>query len=292
MTTRYKKPLPVHFGSLAGSISQSHPIIGRQLELTLVMNHCEAVKGGQVHAVMLTGDPGIGKTRLLDEIALCAAQDGSAVLRGDASEAEGMPPFLPFLEALGRYIRTTPQEQVRNQIAAVPQMLVSLLPELSIYLNDLRVSPPLPPEQARFRLFEAIGTFLEVMSAPHALVLILDDLHWADSASLDLLCYLARHQSNTHLLLLGAYRESEVDRNPALTRTLTELARQRVLTTVVVSPLSATEIGMFALSRYGGSLSTGYHKYFPRLTGRTRGDRLRVGGKRKCAVPIPVIPLT
>src|SRR5205823_13649945 len=134
-------------------------------------------------------------------------------------------------------------------------VLASLLPELAVYLHDLRVSLPLPPEQAYLRLYEAIGTFLEAMNAPHALVLTLDDLHWADTASLDLLCYLTHHQSNAQLLILGAYREAEVDRNLACARTLSEVSRQRVLTTVSVTPLSATEIGMLASSKYGGTLS-------------------------------------
>jgi len=219
------------------------------------MNRYEAAKGGHARVALLTGDPGIGKTRLLDEVALRTAQDGAVVLNGSASEAEGMPPFLPFLEALGRYIRVTPQDQLRTQVAAVPQILASLLPELAVYLHDLHAPPPLLPEQGRLRLYEAIGTLLEIISAPRALVLTLDDLHWADTASLNLLCYLTQHQSNAHLLILGAYRESEVDRNPALARTLTELSRQRVLTTVVVSPLSATEMDMLAISRYGSSLS-------------------------------------
>jgi predicted ATPase/DNA-binding CsgD family transcriptional regulator len=231
------------------------PIVGRQRELRLIMNQYEAAKGGHAHVVLLTGEPGIGKTRLLDEVALQTAQDGAVVLRGSASEAEGMPPFLPFLEALGRYIRVAPQDQLRTQVAAVPQILASLLPELAVYLHAPGASPPLLPEQARLRLYEAIGTFLEAISAPHALVLALDDLHWADTASLDLLCYLTHHQSNAQLLILGAYREAEVDRNPACARTLSELSRQRVLTSVSVTPLSATEIGMLATSKYGGSLS-------------------------------------
>jgi predicted ATPase len=257
MAEKYEKSQRARSEPSLSPVSLSAPIVGRQRELTLVMNHYEAAKGGHAHVVLLTGEPGIGKTRLLDEVTLRTAQDGTVVLRGSASEAEGMPPFLPFLEALGRYIRLTPQDQLRIQVAAVPQMLASLLPELAVYFHDLHASPPLPPEQTRFRLYEAIGTFLDAISTSHALVLALDDLHWADTASLDLLCYLTYHQSNAHLLMLGAYRESELDRNPALARTLTELSRQRVLTTVVVGPLSATELDMLAISKYGGSLSPG-----------------------------------
>jgi DNA-binding CsgD family transcriptional regulator len=257
MTKRCETPLRTRSEQALSPVSSSAPIVGRQGELKLVMSHYEAVKGRQAHVVLLTGEPGIGKTRLLDEIALRTAQDGAVVLRGSASEAEGMPPFLPFLDALGRYIRVTPQEQLRTRVAAVPQILASLLPELAVYLHDLRASPLLLPEQTHLRLYEAISAFLETISVSHALVLTLDNLHWADTSSLDLLCYLTYHQSNTHLLILGAYREGEVDRNPALARTLNELSRQRVLTTVVVSPLSATEIGMLAINRYGGSLSPG-----------------------------------
>jgi len=141
------------------------------------MNQYEAAKHGQAHVVLLAGDPGIGKTRLLDEIARQTAQDGAIILQGGASEAEGMPPYLPFVEALGRYIQLTPLDQLRTHVAAAPQVLATLLPELITRLGEPPASAPLPPEQARFRLYEAIRMFLKSIGAPHALVLTLDDLH-------------------------------------------------------------------------------------------------------------------
>ena len=228
MIAKYEgNPQRAYFEPPVVSPSPTAPIVGRQRELQLAMSHYEAAKGGCARVVLVTGDPGIGKTRLLDEIARRTIRDGAIVLHGGASEAEGMPPYLPFLEAFGRHIQVTPLDQLRMQVAAAPQVLATLLPELITRLGDLPASPPLPPEQARFRLYEAIGAFLEVIGAPHALVLILDDLQWADTASLDLLCHLARYQSNAHLLVLGAYRESEIERNPVLARTLAELTRQR-----------------------------------------------------------------
>src|SRR6266852_6263569 len=195
MTAKYENPQRARSGPSIAPLSPPAAIVGRQRELILVMSHYEAAKGGHAHALLLAGEPGIGKTRLLDEIARRTAQDGATILRGGASQAEGMPPYLPFVEALGRYIQVTPLDQLRTHVAAAPQVLATLLPELITRLGDLPASPPLPPEQARFRLYEAIGAFLEVMGAPHALVLILDDLQWADTASLDLLCHLARHRS-------------------------------------------------------------------------------------------------
>src|SRR3989440_12660259 len=216
MTTKYEAPQRVRSEPSPGPLAPPTPIVGRQQELTAVMNHYEAARGGRARVVLVTGEPGMGKTRLLDEVALRSAQDGAVVLRGQASEAEGMPPFLPFVEALGRHIRMTQEEQLCRQVGAAPEVLASLLPELAFCLRERPVPLPFPPEQARLRLYEALGTFLAGIGAPHALVLTLDDLHWEDTASLDLLCNLARSRSNAHLLVLGAYRESEIDGNPTL----------------------------------------------------------------------------
>src|SRR6266487_5433869 len=236
MTTEDVQPTRASSVTTPSSPVRASPLIGRERELTAVMTHYEASKGGCARVVLVTGDPGIGKTRLLDEIARRTAQDGAIILQGGASEAEGMPPSLPFVEALGRYIQVTPLDQLRTHVAAAPQVLATLLPELITRLGELPASAPLPPEQSRFRLYEAIGMFLEAISAPHALVLTFDDLQWTDTASLDLLCHVARHQPNAHLLVVGAYRESEVSHHCALARTLTELSRQRVLTTVTIGP--------------------------------------------------------
>ena len=255
MTRKDEILQPVRSVTSPGPLTPPTPIVGRQRELTAVMTYYEAAKGGRARVVLVTGEPGMGKTRLLDEVARRSMQDGAVVLRGEASEAEGMPPFLPFVEALSRHIRVTHQDQLCRQVAEVSEVLVSLLPELAICLSKCPDPFPFPPDQARLRLYEAIGTFLAGVGASHALVLTLDDLHWADSASLDLLCYLARSWSNSHLLVVGAYRESEIGSNPALARTISELSRQRMLTTIIVGPLSLTEIGTLAESRLGALLS-------------------------------------
>jgi DNA-binding CsgD family transcriptional regulator len=166
-----------------------------------------------------------------------------------------MPPYLPFLEALGQHIRVTPLNQLLEQIADAPQVLANILPELAVRLGEFPIPYPLPLEQTRLRLYEALGRFLEAISVPHVLVLTLDDLHWADTASLDLLCYIVRHHWNANLLVVGTYREGEINRNPALDRAVTELTRQRILTKVAVDPLSADEIEALAASYLGGPIS-------------------------------------
>ena len=229
--------------------------IGRQNELAFIWGQYEAARNGYSNVTLLVGEPGIGKTRLLDELALRVAQDGALVLRGGAFEADGMPPYLPFLEAIGRYIRITPWERLQKQIAHAPHTLLSIFPELATYLGSEQLPHTLPSDQARLRLYQAIGLFLENISSSQPLVLILDDLHWMDSASLDLLCYITRHHSKAKLFIMGAYRKSEVNRTQALNRALTELVRQRMLTTVAVDPLSSQETEDLAVNYLGGPIS-------------------------------------
>src|SRR5258708_3811373 len=168
MTAKYEEN-PQRARSEPSILPLSPPalIVGRQQELTLVMSHFEAAKGGHAHVALLVGEPGIGKTRLLDEVALRTAQDGAIVLHGGSSEAEGMPPFLPFLEALGQYIQIAPLDHLLEQVATAPQVLASLFPELTVRLGDRGVPSASPPEQARLRLYEAIGAFLEAIGTPH-----------------------------------------------------------------------------------------------------------------------------
>ena len=203
---------------------------------------------------LIEGPPGIGKTCLLDAMAAHARQQGVPVLRGGASEAEGMPPYLPFLEALGQHIRTATPHIVREQAGALASVLATILPEFPLPLGELPVSYPLPAEQARLRLYEAVGMFLATISEPDALLLLLDDLQWADTATLDLLCYVVRHQPNARLLVLGSYREGEVAQRPSFEHALAELTRLRRLITITIGPLAGTSMATLAESRLGAPL--------------------------------------
>lgn len=220
--------------------------VGRERELAFLAERLAGARQGGGGVVLLAGEPGIGKTRLLDEAAQLSITAGATVLRGGASNLEGMPPYLPFLEALGGHARVVPESVLRQQVGGGGSVLAVILPELNQRLGELPSTYALPHEQARLRLFEAISSFLSAIAAANPAVLILDDLQWADGPSLDLMCHVARHCSGTNLLVLGAFRQGELDRNPALERALTELARLRSLETVAPGPLSLDEIGLLA----------------------------------------------
>src|SRR5215212_7326396 len=106
------------------------PIIGRQREMALLWESLQTAERGRLAVALLIGEPGIGKTRLLEAIATRSLHAGACVLRGGAFDAEGMPPYLPFLEALGQHIQATSPEDLRAQIGPLASVLATILPEL------------------------------------------------------------------------------------------------------------------------------------------------------------------
>ncbi len=237
-----------------GTGDSRRALIGRQQEAALLWSRFEMAISGRCDVTCVTGEPGIGKTCLLEEMAARATRAGAVVLWGGASAVEGMPPYLPFLEALGQYIQVTAPDRLRDQVGLVASILVTILPELAVRLGEFPDGHPLPAEQARLRLFEAVGGFLTAIaaSAPGGLLLVLDDLQWADAASLDLLCHVARRRTGARVSILGACRAGEVEQNPALEWALAELSRLRALTTLTLAPLQAEEIAVLAAGYLGG----------------------------------------
>ena len=233
-------------------MSNPHSMIGRHAEWQRVQACFEISLQGQTTAACVVGEPGLGKTTLLNVAAAHAAAHGFLVLRGSASELEGMPPYLPWLEALNTHIRAALLEPLRTQTEAVAPTLVSLFPDLKRRLGAIAAEPSVPPEQARLRLFEAVGEWLRAITSAQPLLLILDDLHWADAATFDLLIHIAQRQRTARLFILGAYRPGEV--STALQRALAELNRLRCLTTLVLQPLSLAELSALAEQFFGGAM--------------------------------------
>ncbi len=227
------------------------PPIRKQNQLELIWKHYARARTGKAGIVMVAGGPGTGKTYLLEHFAARAAQEGALVLRGHGSQADGMPAYLPFLEALGPYIRRAPSEDLYQQTALAPAILARLFPELALRLGELPAPYSLHPQQQRLRLYEAVGAFVEAISMTQPLLLLLDDFHLADDESCSLLCYLVRHHPRARLLILGAYREGDHQRNPALVRAITELTCQRALATCKVQPLSPGDVESLAHAYLG-----------------------------------------
>lgn len=241
--------------AFAGRGPSAPALIGREQQWDLIRAAYDQARRGQLRIVLCTGEQGIGKSHLLAVAAGRLASTGARVLRGGASEAEAMPPYLPFLEALTPVFRDAPLDELAADVGRGASALMAAFPEVADRLRRRVPLYPLPPEQARLRLFEAIGSFLTALSHRIPLVLLLDDLQWADSASLDLLAYVVGHQPGARTLILGAYQETALQAHPSLERALVQLHRSNRPVTIRLGPLDEAYTSQLAHGLLGSHLT-------------------------------------
>src|SRR5437868_12780437 len=155
-------------------------LIGRERELSLLEDALLAAYRGEGQVVMVGGDAGVGKTRLTAELQRRARRSGSTVMVGSTTEAEVSLPYLPFIEAIGNYLTGADIENLKTRLgAATCRQLGQLLPQLEV--QDPSPDPG-EPGQAKLRLYEAILSLLREAAEPKGLLLVLEDLHWADAS--------------------------------------------------------------------------------------------------------------
>ena len=184
--------------------------IGRDREMAELRVAVNNALVGRGRLAMLAGEPGIGKTRIAQELASYAESLGAKILWGWCYEGDGAPPYWPWMQPIRDYIKAVQPEQIRSEMGLGAADIAEVIPEVRQILPDIVPPPALEPEQARFRLFDSITTFFKAAAQNQPLMLILDDLHWADKPSLLLLEFLARQLGESRLLVVGAYREAEV----------------------------------------------------------------------------------
>jgi hypothetical protein len=176
--------------------------------------------------VLIGGEAGIGKTRLAEELAERARARGAPVYWGRCWESEGAPAFWPWVQVVRACIRDRDPQTLRADMGPGAADVAQVVPEVGERLPGLPPPPALAPEAARFRFFDSLTTFLTNVANRQPMVLILDDLHRADRPSLLLLQFLARELRRSGLLVLGTFRDTEIDRRHPLVPTLAELARE------------------------------------------------------------------
>ena len=218
--------------------------VGREREMGELRAALEDSLAGHRRLVMLVGEPGIGKTRTAKELASQAQALGAHVLWGGCYEEEGAPPYWPWVQPIRSYVRQTDPERLRSEMGAGAADIAEIVSEIKEKLPDLEPSPALEPEQARFRLFDSITTFLKNAARARALMLVLDDLHWADKPSLLLLQFFAREMGGSRLMVLGCYRDVELLCKHPLSETLAQLT-QPVFQRELVPGLSQEDTGRF-----------------------------------------------
>lgn len=206
------------------------------------------------HFLLLQGEPGIGKTRLAEELSTEAYTRDWAVAWSRTYEQEGTIPYHPWTELLRTLLQGTPSRAETDEATSARsgtaslrlERLGPLLPELTTYAatsSPRPTSPPLPHEQERLHLWETVLELLNTLSKAHPLLLILDDLHWTDDSSLELLTYITHHLHEQRILIVGTCRDGELPPTHRLRMLISDLRREQTIVTLSIQPLSQAQIG-------------------------------------------------
>ena len=219
------------------AVRPSLGMVGRSAEAAQMSDAFKRVaadRGREV--VLLAGEAGMGKTTLVAEAARTAFEAGAHVLFGHCEE-ELATPYQLFAEALGRFVAELPEERLLADVAPLGPELTRLVPAVAGRIPDLPPTRASDPDSERYLLFAAVVGLLSAVSRDRPVVLVLDDLQWADSGSLLLLRHLAASDAPMRLLVLGTYRDSELARADALVDTLAALRRQEGVSRVELDGL-------------------------------------------------------
>jgi class 3 adenylate cyclase len=219
--------------------------VGRVEELAEVKAAFDAALGGRGGLVMVVGEPGIGKTRLVEELGAYATMRGAQVCWGHSYEGEVGLPYLPFVEAFRAYVRDREDDELRAELSTGAPEVATLVSELRQRFPDLPESPPLEGDAERLRLFQGVSEFLHNAAVARPIVLVLDDLHWADKPTLLLLQYLARNLRRDRLLVVGTYRDVELDRTHPLADVVATLRREQLYRRVLLRGLPRDDVKSF-----------------------------------------------
>jgi tRNA A-37 threonylcarbamoyl transferase component Bud32/tetratricopeptide (TPR) repeat protein len=226
------------------------PMIGRHAERADLVAALERALNRQGGVVLIGGEPGIGKTRLTEEILIEARRRGASPVVGHCYEMQGAPPYVPFVEITEHTSRIVPREALRRLLGDDAAEVARLLPELRQIFPDLPPPIDLPQEQKRWFFFNAFKNFVDRACRLAPIVAVFEDLHWADEPTLQLLTQLAAPAGSMGLLIVGTYRNVELDATRPFAATLESLLRQRLASRITLRrlPPKAVESLLSAMS--------------------------------------------
>jgi len=230
--------------------------VGRQRELEALCIALDTACAGHVRLALLAGEPGIGKTRTALQLTAEASKQDAVIAWGRCHEEAGAPPYRPWAQILATLAAAQDADELRTDLGAGGPDIAEIVPEIRIRLPDLDPPPAAlsDPSETRFRLFGSITRFLFNHSRRRPLVLILDDLHWADAPTLRLLEFLTQEMTEGRLLVIGTYRDTDVSRRHQLSDTLGALIRAPHAVRLHLSGLDIGDVSQFATTTAGMTL--------------------------------------
>jgi len=217
-------PFPAEFEHISSG-SADTLFIGREPELLALRNAFDLSLRGTRQVILLGGEPGIGKTSIMDEFARDAREKGALVLWGNCYEWDGAPAYWPWTQVLSTWIRELDEDDLASLLGSRANLIAQLVPELH---DRIPAMAPVPGglEARRFQLLTAISQTVRLATARRPLVIVLDDVHWADAPTLELLLFLAQEIRDERLLLIAAYRDADLTPENPATRILADLGRE------------------------------------------------------------------
>jgi DNA-binding SARP family transcriptional activator/tetratricopeptide (TPR) repeat protein len=230
------------------------PLFGRDEELGLLREEFARACSGQVRVVLLGGEPGIGKTRLAEEITADATAQGLPVAWGRCYEGRGAPAHWPWIQVMNSVLARVDDDTMRRSVATGAAELAQIVPEIKELVPGLDPPSPVDPATAQFRLFQAYLGFLRRTAATQPLLVVLDDLHWGDAPSLELLTTIATELWDVPILIVGTYRNVDPSIGGALASALVDLSRRSSVQRVEVDGLDRE--GLAAMMAAGGEAPT------------------------------------
>ena len=220
-------------------------LLGRDAEISVLERAFLSAASGRGRMVLLAGEPGIGKTHLAETIAGRARARGAEVYWGRCYEGEGAPAFWPWVQLLRSMVDNLPADVVQAALGAGAVDIGQLVPEVKEIVGTADAPPALDPEAARFRLYDAVTRFLCRLAEGRRLVLVIDDLHWADPASCRLLTFVSQALRDAGMLVIGTYRDVDLDPGHPLAAALSDLAREASVERVVLRGLSEADVARY-----------------------------------------------
>lgn len=250
-------PVTLRFANTPLDVVDSQPaFVGREAENVLLRRHLEQVRDSKGSVVLVGGTAGVGKTRIAIELAVEAARVGITNLVGHCYDREDPVPFVPFVEVLEDALeRASSRAGFRALLGTDAAEVSRLMPQPSRLFTDIPPAMALGAAQSQWILFKAVGELVGRMAAGNPLLLLLEDLHWADQGTPALIEHLARNIYKIPALIVADYRDDEVDSRSSLAQTLGELTRLRLAQQVNLKGLAEDSVGEMIQSLSGSEPS-------------------------------------
>lgn len=218
------------------------PYIGRSEERSLLRQALRRAVAGSGGLALIAGEAGLGKTRIVDEVAAEAKAAGMFVVWGHCHDMEGALPYVPFVEAIEYGLTVTAQNVFRSAMGDAGPEIARFVPKVRVAYPDLPPPLALPTDQARHYMFESVCDFFERAAAIQPMLIVLEDLHWADESTTQLLESVARRVGQARLLIIGTYRDVDLHRGHPFMRGIEHLSRLQTVSRITLKRMSSIEV--------------------------------------------------